>query len=83
MRKAIVIAFVCCVFALRSFCAGADYKQVLVFTNGDSVRVRLPLTDVTGKVRVKEQTPDGFGIPVAPSKTSFGDRSLHRMADWL
>jgi hypothetical protein len=47
---------------------------VLVFTNGESVRVRLPLTDVTGKVRVKEQTPDGFGIPVAPSKVSLGEK---------
>ena len=62
------------VFALRAFCADADYKQVLVFTNGDSVRVRLPLTDVTGKVRVKEQTPDGFGLPVAPSKVSLGEK---------
>jgi hypothetical protein len=49
-----------------------DYKSVLIFTNGDSIRVRLPLTDVTGKVRVKEQTPDGFGIPVAPLKTALG-----------
>ena len=55
--------------ALRGFCAGAEYKQVLIFTNGDSVRVRLPLTDVTGKVRVKEKSSDGFGLPVAPSKT--------------
>lgn len=49
-----------------------DYKSVLIFTNGDSIRVRLPLTDVTGKVRVKEQTPGGFGIPVAPTKVSLG-----------
>ena len=61
-------------FAFRTFCADADYKQVLVFTNGDSVRVRLPLTDVTGKVRVKETTRDGFGIPVAPSKVSLGEK---------
>ena len=61
-------------FAFRVFCADADYKQVLVFTNGDSVRVRLPLTDVTGKVRVKEMSPDGFGIPVAPSKTVLGEK---------
>src|SRR5712671_7613773 len=53
----------------RGFCADADYKQVLIFTNGESVRVRLPLTDVTGKVRVKEKSSDGFGLPVAPSKT--------------
>ena len=74
MRKAIVIALVFCVFALRTICADADYKEVLVFTNGDSIRVRLPLTDVTGKVRVKEQTPDGFGLPVAPSKVSLGEK---------
>ncbi len=74
MRKAMIIALVGCVFALRSFCADADYKEVLVFTNGDSIRVRLPLTDVTGKVRVKEQTADGFGIPVAPSKITLGEK---------
>jgi len=60
--------------AVRAFCADADYKQVLIFTNGDSIRVRLPLTDVTGKVRVKEKSSDGFGIPVAPSKTVLGER---------
>ncbi len=75
MRKC--LSFCCLaflVFAFRAFCADADYKQVLVFTNGDSVRVRLPLTDVTGKVRVKEMTPDGFGIPVAPAKTVLGGK---------
>jgi hypothetical protein len=61
-------------FTIHAFCAEADYKQVLVFTNGDSVRVRLPLTDVTGKVRVKEMSPSGFGIPVAPSKTPLGEK---------
>ena len=69
----LIAVFVIC-FAFRAFCADADYKQVLVFTNGESVRVRLPLTDVTGKVRVKEQTPDGFGLPLAPSKTSLGGK---------
>jgi R.Pab1 restriction endonuclease len=61
-------------FAFRVQCAEPDYKQVLVFTNGESVRIRLPLTDVTGKVRVKEMNPDGFGIPVAPSKTVLGEK---------
>jgi hypothetical protein len=74
MRKAVIICLAFLVFALRAFCADADYKQVLVFTNGDSVRVRLPLTDVTGKVRVKEMNPDGFGIPVAPSKSVLGEK---------
>jgi hypothetical protein len=52
--------------------ANADYKQVLVTTGTNFIRVQLPLTDVTGKVRVKEKSPDGFGIPVAPSKTTLG-----------
>jgi len=73
VRPWLIAVFVIC-FALRAFCVDADYKQVLVFTNGDSVRVRLPLTDVTGKVRVKQISPDGFGIPVAPSKVSLGEK---------
>ena len=65
----------CCLLGLapRVFGADAEYKQVLVFTHGDSVRVRLPLTDVTGKVRVKEKTPSGFGLPVAPARTVLGE----------
>ena len=55
--------------ASHAFAANADYKSVLVETKGDAVRVRLPLTDVTGKVRVKEKTSDGFGLPIAPMKT--------------
>ncbi len=70
----LIAVFVLICFAFRGFCADADYKQVLIFTTGDSVRIRLPLTDVTGKVRVKEQTADGFGIPVAPSKVSLGEK---------
>ncbi|HUB86928.1 MAG TPA: hypothetical protein VMB22_03480, partial [Verrucomicrobiae bacterium] len=72
MKKlvAILLAFVCPAF--YAHCAETDYKLVLISTNGDSIRVRLPLTDVTGKVRVKEMSPDGFGIPVAPSKTALG-----------
>ena len=54
--------------------ADADYKRVLVTTGTNCVRVRLPLTDVTGKVRVKEISPDGFGLPVAPSKTPLGKK---------
>jgi hypothetical protein len=69
----LIAVFVIC-FTFSAFCADADYKRVLVFTNGDSVRIRLPLTDVTGKVRVKEQTRDGFGIPAAPSKTVLGEK---------
>jgi hypothetical protein len=70
-RKFIFIFFAVIFSALAAFCADANYKQVLVFTNGDSIRARLPLTDVTGKVRVKEKTANGFGIPVAPSKIAL------------
>ena len=49
-----------------------DYRQVLVTVTTNSILVRLPLTDVTGKVRVKETSPDGFGLPMAPSKTVLG-----------
>ena len=52
--------------------ADADYKRVLITTGTNFIRVQLPLTDVTGKVRVKEKSSDGFGLPIAPSKTSLG-----------
>jgi len=68
----ILLSFVC--LTLRGFCADADYKQVVISTNGEAVRVRLPLTDVTGKVRAKEKSSDGFGLPVAPSKVSLGEK---------
>src|SRR5271170_1358762 len=70
-RKIAVLLFIFIYAAFCALCAGADYKLVLIETNGDSVRVRLPLTDVTGKVRVKEKSSDGFGLPVAPMKTSL------------
>ncbi len=54
--------------------ADASYKLVLVIPTNAAVLVRLPLTDVTGKVRAKERTPDGFGIPIAPSKTALGKK---------
>ena len=74
MRKIAIFALVIFTFALRAFCADADYKLVLVEAQTNSVRVRLPLTDVTGKVRVKEKSSDGFGLPVAPSKTLLGEK---------
>ena len=74
MRKATAIAFIFCALAFHAFCANANYKLVLVSTTTNAVRVRLPLTDVTGKVRVKEKSSDGFGQPVAPSKVSLGKK---------
>ena len=69
MKKYFIVFAALIVFASHALAANADYKLVLVETNGDAVRVRLPLTDVTGKVRVKEKSSDGFGLPVAPMKT--------------
>jgi len=56
----------------RLLAADTDYKQVLITTATNVIHVRLPLTDVTGKVRVKEQAPNGFGLPIAPTKTVLG-----------
>jgi hypothetical protein len=61
-------------FVPRGLCADADYKSVVISINSEAVRVRLPLTDVTGKVRVKEKSSDGFGLPLAPSKTVLGTK---------
>jgi hypothetical protein len=72
--KRLAILIVLLFLAIRAFCADADYKQVLISTTTNSIRVQLPLTDVTGKVRVKEKSSDGFGLPVAPSKTSLGEK---------
>lgn len=54
--------------------ADTTYKSVLVLPTNNAVLVRLPLTDVTGKVRVKEKTPDGFGVSIAPTKTALGKK---------
>ena len=74
MRKIAIFVLVIFVLALRAFCADADYKLVLIEVQTNSIRVRLPLTDVTGKVRVKEKSSDGFGLPIAPSKTVLGQK---------
>jgi R.Pab1-like restriction endonuclease len=73
-RKFAVFLLVFACFAFHALCADADYKQVLIETQTNSIRVRLPLTDVTGKVRVKEKSSDGFGLSVAPSKVSLGEK---------
>ena len=54
--------------------ADSEYKLVLVTPTNHAILIRLPLTDVTGKVRVKERTPDGFGLPVAPTRTALGKK---------
>jgi hypothetical protein len=74
MKKNCLFGFIFLVLTFRAFGADAEYKQVLISTGTNFVRVRLPLTDVTGKVRVKERAADGFGIPIAPSKTVLGKK---------
>ncbi len=56
------------------FAADTEYRLVRIEATEQAVRVRLPLTDVTGKVRPKERTPDGYGEPLAPTKTSLGQK---------
>jgi hypothetical protein len=68
----ILFALICLTF--NGFCADTEYKLVRIETLTNAVRVRLPLTDVTGKVRVKEKSSEGFGRPVAPSKVSLGKK---------
>ena len=75
MRKTVAIYSVVLLLTVcRAFGADAEYKLVRIETLTNAVRVRLPLTDVTGKVRVKEKSTDGFGLPVAPSKTLLGEK---------
>jgi len=56
------------------FAADAEYRQVQIGVVTNAVRVRLPLTDVTGKVRPKQRTDDGYGEPIAPTKTKLGGK---------
>ena len=55
----------------RAPAADSGYKDILVEGKVDAVEIRLPLTDVTGPARVKKRADDGFGIPIAPSKTEL------------
>lgn len=55
-----------------NYAADTEYKLVRITPTEQAVRVRLPLTDVSGKVRPKERTPDGYGEPLAPTKTALG-----------
>jgi hypothetical protein len=74
MKKLIFGGALFLALVLNGIAANTEYKQVLISDTTNSVRVRLPLTDVTGKVRVKELSPDGFGLPVAPTKTSLNEK---------
>ncbi len=71
MQKIIVVVLIFLSFASPAFCVDASYKEVLISSTTNAIRVRLPLTDVTGKVRVKELSTNGFGQPVAPLKVAL------------
>lgn len=75
-RRAITIRLLLCLASLAAvlpvFAADTEYRQVRIQAVGASVRVRLPLTDVTGKVRPKQRTDDGNGEALAPTKTALG-----------
>ncbi len=65
------LALISIVFALSAWAVDADYKQILVTSRDGFVEVRLPLTNVTGPARVKQRAADGFGVPIAPSRTNL------------
>ncbi len=69
----VFLSFIAAIF--HSLAADADYKQVRIDVFDKSVRIRLPLTDVTGKVRPKQRTTDGYGEPIAPTKTKLGEKN--------
>jgi hypothetical protein len=66
-------ALLLCYSAASSAKDGADYKNVLVLPSEHHVDVRLPLTDVTGKVRVKSRSANGLEQPVAPTHTRLDE----------
>jgi len=74
MKRKIIAVLIFACLTMRAFCADANYKLVRIETLTNAVRVRLPLTDVTGKVRVKEKSSDGFDLPVAPMKTLLDEK---------
>lgn len=74
MRLLCLIALALVSLALAAMAADTSYKQVLITPETNCIRVRLPLTDVTGKVRVKARDANGLGQPVAPTRTVLGKK---------
>ncbi|MBI5775363.1 MAG: R.Pab1 family restriction endonuclease [Verrucomicrobia bacterium] len=68
----LLACFIAAVFSRALFAADTEYKNVRVEAATNAVRVRVPLTDVTGKVRPKQRVADGEGEPIAPTKTKLG-----------
>lgn len=76
-RPAIVLALLAALICMAA--ADTEYKQVRIHAIGQAVNVRLPLTDVTGKVRVKARRPNGLGEPVSPLHTRLDE---HDYLEW-
>ena len=74
MKKFFLILLVLVGLMFQATAADRSYKRVLIFPHSGHVRIRLPLTDVTGKVRVKQWAPGGYGQPLAPTRTRLGRR---------
>lgn len=74
VRQCFVAVALAFVFVASAFAADTEYRLVRVEPAGQAVRVRLPLTDVTGKVRPKLRTDDGYGEALAPTKTTLGQK---------
>jgi hypothetical protein len=63
----LLIAALLCVCAPDAF--AQNRADVVIESGSGAIRVRLPLTSVTGKVRPKRRAASGLGEPVAPTKT--------------
>jgi hypothetical protein len=68
MRRAFILTALLLGFAASRLLAQGT-PTVLIETGSDSIRIQLPLTSVTGKVRPKRRTAEGTGEPIAPTKT--------------
>ena len=64
-----MLRFLLAFLLLTLTCFAQDSSTVLIQSVNCAVEVRLPLTAVTSKVRMKQRNADGYGEPVAPKQT--------------
>jgi len=55
------------------FSKDVSFKQVLISPKNGGLEIELPLTDVTGSVRLKRRGEAGFGMPIAPLQTALAE----------
>jgi hypothetical protein len=76
VRRKVTVHLLLCLASLAAllplFAADTEYRLVRIEPAAEGIRVRLPLTDVSGKVRPKQRTDDGNGEALAPTKTALG-----------